>query len=94
MTTRLLLFDADDRIALTLDGDRWVAPAAESHAGETAGPVWSRGDLEFRTAVIEPGEEPAGSRWWTLGALVGERPPFDPPELIDLIRRQLPSCFA
>lgn len=89
MTSRLLLFDADDRIALVFDGDRWVAPA-----GEVATPVWSRGDLVFGSSVIAPADAPEGARWWTLGELVGERPPFDPPELIDLIRRQLPSCFA
>ena len=89
MTSRVLLFDADDRVALLHEDDRWVAPA-----GEVVTPVWSRGDLVFGSAVIEPAAAPAGTRWWTLAELVGERPPFDPPELIDLIRRQLPSCFA
>ena len=89
MTSRVLLFDADDRIALVLEDDRWVAPS-----GEVPTPVWSRGDLVFGSAVIEPADAPDGARWWTLGELVGGRPPFDPPELLDLIRRQLPSCFA
>jgi hypothetical protein len=89
VTSRVLLFDAHDRIALVLDGGRWTVPIAEVEA-----PVWSRGDVVFGSTVIEPSAAPAGARWWTLGELVGERPPFDPPELIDLIRRQLPSCFA
>jgi 8-oxo-dGTP pyrophosphatase MutT (NUDIX family) len=33
-------------------------------------------------------------RWWTLAELLAERPRFEPAELIDLIRRQLPSCHA
>ena len=89
MTTRILLFDRDDRIALVEEDGRWTAPP-----GTVETPIWARGDLVFGSAVIEPGDAPAGARWWTLGQLVGERPPFDPPELIDLIRRQLPSCFA
>ena len=89
MTGRILLFDRDDRIALVEEDGRWVAPA-----GEVTAPVWSRGELVFGSAVIEPSAAPEGARWWTLGQLIGERPPFDPPELIDLIRRQLPSCFA
>ena len=87
---RALLFDPDDRVALVVEDGRWVAPDVPIEGA----PVWSRGDLVFRSAVITPGEEPSGARWWTLGELLAERPPFDPPELIDLIRRQLPSCFA
>jgi hypothetical protein len=34
------------------------------------------------------------SRWWSLAELLAEQPPFEPAELIDLIRRQLPSCQA
>ncbi|WP_246139942.1 NUDIX hydrolase [Protaetiibacter larvae] len=33
-------------------------------------------------------------RWWSLGELLAERPRFEPTELIELIRRQLPSCTA
>jgi len=33
-------------------------------------------------------------RWWTLAELLAERPRFEPAELIDLIRRELPSCQA
>ncbi len=42
---------------------------------------------EERTDVLE-------SRWWSLAELLAERPLFEPAELIDLIRRQLPSCQA
>lgn len=91
MTAHRLLFDLDDRVALVTDGERWAAPLDPAPTGVA---VWRRGDLEFRSATIAPGEEPAGARWWTLAELLAERPPFEPPELIDLIRRQLPSCFA
>lgn len=30
-------------------------------------------------------------RWWSLDELVSERPRFEPPELLDLIRRELGS---
>lgn len=33
-------------------------------------------------------------RWWTLAELLAERPRFEPAELIELIRRELPSCTA
>lgn len=33
-------------------------------------------------------------RWWSLAELLAERPRFEPAELVDLIRRQLPSCTA
>lgn len=33
-------------------------------------------------------------RWWSLAELLAERPRFEPAELIELIRRQLPSCTA
>ena len=33
-------------------------------------------------------------RWWSLAELIAERPRFEPAELIDLIRSQLPSCQA
>jgi hypothetical protein len=89
MTSRILIFDLDDRIALVEEDGRWTAPR-----GEVAAPVWSRGDLVVGSVVVAPEEAPPGTTWWTLGRLVGERPPFDPPELIDLIRRQLPSCSA
>ncbi len=31
-------------------------------------------------------------RWWTLGELLATTEPYEPAELINLIRRQLPSC--
>ena len=34
------------------------------------------------------------SRSWSLAQLLAEQPPFEPARLIDLIRRQLPSCQA
>lgn len=89
MTSRILFFDADDRIALVREDGRWTAPR-----GEVDAPVWSRADLVVGSVVIEPEDAPLGTTWWTLARLVGERPPIDPPELVDLIRRQLPSCFA
>lgn len=33
-------------------------------------------------------------RWWTLSELLAERPRFEPRELVELIRRELPSCTA
>jgi hypothetical protein len=89
VTARLLIFDRDDRIALVEEDGRWTAPE-----GASGTPVWSRGDLVVSSIVIDPEDAPVGATWWTLAQLVGERPPFDPPELINLIRRQLPSCSA
>jgi 8-oxo-dGTP pyrophosphatase MutT (NUDIX family) len=31
-------------------------------------------------------------RWWSLSELIGTDEPFEPAELISLVRRQLPSC--
>lgn len=90
---RVLLFDADDRVALAEEAGRWVALPLAAHPVATP-PVWQGAGVSFRSAVIAPEDAPAGSRWWRLAELLAERPPFDPPELIDLIRRQLPSCFA
>ena len=42
---------------------------------------------EERVDVIE-------HRWWSLAELIAERPAFEPAELIELIRRELPSCAA
>lgn len=33
-------------------------------------------------------------RWWTLAELLSTSEPFEPAELINLVRRQLPSCSA
>lgn len=146
LTSRVLLFDRDDRLLLFLTAApdssrtaRWITPGGGVDPGEThleaalreldeetglrletiTGPVWAHdfdvpwdsadhdtGHAEYYTAVVdafEPSDEKwtdeervdvSASRWWTLGELLAERPPFEPPELIDLIRRQLPSCLA
>lgn len=41
-----------------------------------------------------PGEQTdvLDCRWWTLAELMATDEPYEPVELIDLIRRQLPSC--
>lgn len=33
-------------------------------------------------------------RWWSLAELLATDQPFEPAELIPLVRRQLPSCLA
>ena len=33
-------------------------------------------------------------RWWSLAELLAERPRFEPPQLVELVRRELPSCTA
>jgi 8-oxo-dGTP pyrophosphatase MutT (NUDIX family) len=146
LTSRVLLFDRDDRILLFLTAApdssgaaRWITPGGGVDPGEThleaalreleeetglrlptlTGPVWwhdftvewdsadhDTGHAEFYTAVVdafEPSDalwtdeervEVTAHRWWSLGELLGDRPPFEPAQLIDLIRRQLPSCSA
>ena len=145
-TSRVLLFDRDDRILLFLTTApdtsgvaRWLTPGGGVDAGETfeqaarrelfeetglavatlGDPVWSHdfdvewdaadhdtGHAEFFVHVtesFEPGRENwteeeqvdvLDHRWWTLAELLAERPRFEPAELIELIRRQLPSCQA
>ena len=62
------------------------------------------GHAEFYTAVVanfEPSQENWTDdervevyehRWWTLAELIATSDPYEPAELIDLVRRQLPSC--
>jgi len=142
-TSRVLLFDREDRILLFLTTApdtsgiaRWLTPGGgvdpgESHADaavrelfEETGltgidlgqPVWTHdfdvqwdaadhdsGHAEFYTAVVdsfEPSQEGwtddervdvLEHRWWTLSELLATNDPYEPAELIDLVRRQLPS---
>jgi 8-oxo-dGTP pyrophosphatase MutT (NUDIX family) len=50
-------------------------------------PVHDHWTDEERVDVLE-------HRWWSLAELLAERPRFEPAELIELVRRQLPSCQA
>jgi 8-oxo-dGTP pyrophosphatase MutT (NUDIX family) len=62
------------------------------------------GHAEFYTAVVdafEPSDElwtddervdVRAHRWWTLSELIGTDEPYEPAQLINLVRRQLPSC--
>jgi 8-oxo-dGTP pyrophosphatase MutT (NUDIX family) len=62
------------------------------------------GHAEFFTATVDA-FEPSDSgwtdeervdvlehRWWTVGELLATTEPYEPAELVDLVRRQLPSC--
>ena len=146
LTSRVLLFDRDDRILLFLTKApdtsgiaRWLTPGGgvdpgESHADaavrelfeetgltgvELGEPVWAHdftvewdaadhdtGHAEFYTAVVDQ-FEPSNSnwtedehvdvlehRWWTLAELLVTKDPYEPKELINLVRRSLPSCGA
>jgi 8-oxo-dGTP pyrophosphatase MutT (NUDIX family) len=146
LTSRVLLFDRDDRVLLFLTAapdssrlPRWITPGGGVDPGETHlqaalreleeetglrletlnGPVWSHdfdvewdsadhdtGHAEYYTTVVDAFDPSDANwtddervdvtehRWWTLGELLAERPPFEPRELLDLIRRELPSCLA
>ncbi|MCU1439452.1 MAG: hypothetical protein JWP85_449 [Rhodoglobus sp.] len=62
------------------------------------------GHAEFYTAVVdafEPSDEfwtddervdVLAHRWWTLSELIGTDEPYEPAQLVNLVRRQLPSC--
>ena len=142
-TSRVLLFDREDRILLFLTTApdtsgiaRWLTPGGGVDPGETHAdaavrelfeetgltgidlgqPVWTHdfdvqwdaadhdsGHAEFYTAVVdsfEPSQEGwtddervdvLEHRWWTLPELLATNDPYEPAELIDLVRRQLPS---
>ena len=144
LTSRVLLFDRDDRILLFLTTApdtsgvaRWITPGGGVDPGESqhdgairelreetgllldelGKPVWSHdftvqwddadhdtGHAEFYTAVVdtfEPSDElwtdderidVLAHRWWTLSELIATDEPYEPAELVNLVRRQLPSC--
>jgi 8-oxo-dGTP pyrophosphatase MutT (NUDIX family) len=144
LTSRVLLFDREDRVLLFLTKApdtsgfaRWITPGGGVDDGETfaeaaerelreetglAGvalgePVWRHdfdvawddadhdtGHAEFFTAVVdqftpsnsgwteEERVDVLDSRWWSLQELLVTKEPYEPAELISLIRRELPSC--
>ena len=62
------------------------------------------GHAEFYTAVVdafEPSDaqwtedervDVLAHKWWTLAELIATAEPYEPAELVALVRRQLPSC--
>lgn len=146
LTSRVLLFDRDDRILLFLTTApdtsgvaRWITPGGGVDPGESqhdaavrelheetglviddlGAPVWAHdftvewddadhdtGHAEFYTAVVDAFEPSSdlwtdeervdvlAHRWWTLSELLNTSELYEPRELINLVRRQLPSCSA
>lgn len=144
LTSRVLLFDRDNRVLLFLTKApdtsgvaRWLTPGGGVDAGESqhdaavrelfeetglrienlGEPVWAHdfdvqwddadhdtGHAEFYTAVVDAFEPSSANwteeehvdvlahKWWTLSELVGTTEPYEPKELVNLVRRQLPSC--
>jgi len=146
LTSRVLLFDRDDRILLFLTiapassgVARWITPGGgvdpgEGHADaatrelfeetglsgvELGAPVWEHdfvvewdaadhdtGHAVFYSATVDA-FEPSDAhwtdeekidvlewRWWSLSELLSTTDLYEPAELINLVRRQLPSCSA
>lgn len=62
------------------------------------------GHAEFYTATVDnfvPSDaswtddervDVLAHRWWSLSELIGTEEPYEPAELVNLVRRQLPSC--
>ena len=62
------------------------------------------GHAEFYTAVVDRFEPSSANwtddekvdvlehRWWSLAELIATDEPYEPAELISLVRRELPSC--
>ena len=62
------------------------------------------GTREFYTSVVdafEPSDaqwtddervDVLAHKWWTLAELIATKEPYEPAELVNLVRRQLPSC--
>jgi len=141
LTSRVLLFDRDQRILLflTIAPDtsgiaRWLTPGGGVDPGETqheaavreleeetglvipnlGEPVWvhdfevawdaadhDTGHAEFYTATVdafEPSKDQwtddervdvLESRWWKLDELAATKDPFEPAELVELVRAHL-----
>ena len=140
-TSRVLLFDRDDRLLLFLTTApdtsgvaRWLTPGGGVDPGEThhqaavrelqeetglvmselGEPVWSHdfvvqwdaadhdtGHAEFYTATVdafEPSDamwtdderiDVLAHRWWTLAELEATTEPYEPADLVDLVRTTL-----